>query len=362
MKTKFKFSYEWTLILVPILLATGSLATLYSITSISGKSSLVLDQAIYFGVSVIIYLLISAMDYKILKSLSWYGYILGIILLVLVEILGQSVFGSTRWINLGFFQFQPSELMKVLYIIFAASYFSTGEKLNWRQYSTFFVLSILPLLLILKEPDLGTALVIFATLAALLLFLKLPKKFYIFSLIGALLLAPVGWYNLRPYQKSRITSFVNPEADPRGAGYNVSQSKITVGSGGLFGKGFSGATQSQLQFLPVAHVDFIFSGWAEATGFLGSSLLVFVFCLLIYRIFIIAGQAKDRFGYLFASMAGGLLTFQVLVNVGMNIGLMPVTGIPLPLFSYGGTSVIVMTAMIAIIQSIYLRRKALRFD
>ena len=362
MKFKFKISFDWTLVLVPILLACGSLATLYSITSINGKTSLVIDQAIYFAISIVVYFFLCAIDYKVLKSLAWYGYFIGLFFLIVVEFFGQSIFGSARWINLGFFQFQPSELMKLLYIIFAASYFSDWDKFDWKKFVTFVILTLIPALLILREPDLGTTLVLLAAFLFCLLAVKIPTKIYIVFLGCALILSPIAWTRLKPYQKSRITTFLNPEADPKGTGYNVTQSKITVGSGGLYGKGFSGATQSQLQFLPVAHVDFIFSGWAEATGFLGSTALVVVFTFLIFRIFTIAGLARDKFGYLFTMMVGGILLFQILVNIGMNIGLMPVTGIPLPLFSHGGTAVIIMTCMIALVQSIYLRRKSLSFE
>lgn len=359
---RFKFAFDWTLVLVPVLLATGSIATLFSITSISGKTSLVYDQLVYFAISTAIYIFLSAMDYRLLKNIAWYGYFLGIFFLILVEFFGNSIFGSTRWISLGFFQFQPSELMKFLYIIFASAYFSEIEKIDWRKLLTFVIFTIIPAFLILKEPDLGTTLVLLASFLACLLAIKIPTKFYLVFIALALIASPLLWMNLKPYQRTRITSFMNPEADPKGAGYNVSQSKITVGSGGLYGKGFSGATQSQLQFLPVAHVDFIFSGWAEATGFVGSIFLVLAYCFLIFRLFAISLMSRDRFGYIFIMMVAGVMIFQVLVNIGMNIGLMPVTGIPLPLFSHGGTAVIVMSTMLALCQSIYLRRKPLSFD
>ena len=155
---------------------------------------------------------------------------------------------------------------------------------------------------------------------------------------------------------------MDPGLDPLGSGYNVNQSRIAVGSGGLFGKGFSGATQSQLQFLPVAHIDFVFAGWAEATGFVGSLILVILYAGLIWRIFLIGQMSKDTVGYIFCVGAGSILAFQSFVNIGMNIGLMPVTGIPLPFVSSGGTSFLTTSAMLGIIQSIYLRRKALKFD
>ena len=361
-KHKNKFSFDWGLVIIPVLLAASSLATLYSITSISGRTDLVVDQAVYFVISFLLYFLFSAMDYRILKPLGWYAYALGLLLLVIVEFFGLSVFGSSRWIDLGFFQLQPSELMKFLFIIFASSYFADRQKFNLRSVIVFILLAIIPAVLILREPDLGTTLVVIASIITILISIKPPAKFYYFAIGIALVATPLAWHYLKPYQKQRITSFANPESDPQGSGYNVIQSKIAVGSGGLYGKGFSGATQSQLSFLPVSHIDFIFSGWAEATGFIGSITLVFLYCYLLFRIFTVSMLSRDRFGQLYCLALGGLLSFQVLVNIGMNIGLAPVTGIPLPLMSYGGTSLAVVSMMIGVSQSVFLRRKGLTFE
>ena len=177
-----------------------------------------------------------------------------------------------------------------------------------------------------------------------------------------ILFAPLGWKFLKPYQKTRITSFVNPASDPLGSGYNVNQSRIAVGSGGLYGKGFGEATQSQLQFLPIAQIDFIFAGWAEATGFVGSIVLIAVYGVLIWRIFAISNLALDESGRVICVGVGTVFLFQSFVNIGMNIGLMPVTGIPLPLVSYGGTSFITSAALLGLVQSAYIRRKSLKFE
>jgi len=362
LKFKLKFSFDWGLVLIPVLLAASSLATLYSITSVSGRTDLVVTQATYFGISLVLYLLMSAMDYRVLKPLGWHLYFLGLILLIFVEIFGQTVFGSTRWIYLGFFQLQPSELMKLFYIIFAATYFADRPRFHLKSMIVFIVATIIPAVLIFREPDLGTTLVLIASLITVIIALRPPAKFYLISIAAILIFSPIAWHYLKPYQKQRVTSFMSPEKDPHGSGYNVIQSKIAVGSGGLYGKGFSGATQSQLLFLPVAHIDFIFSGWAEATGFIGSVFLIFLYGFLILRIFLISQISRDRFGQILCLALGGLLSFQIFVNIGMNIGLAPVTGIPLPLMSYGGTSLVVVSMMIALVQSIFLRRKGLVFD
>lgn len=361
-KLKNRLYFDWSLVVVPVLLAVSSLATLYSITSISGRTDLVITQAVYFGISFLVFFLFSAMDYRVLKPLGWYLYILGVVLLILVEIIGKSEFGSSRWIEFGFFRLQPSELMKFLYIVFAASYFSNMQKFNLKAVLIFIAATLIPIVLIFMEPDLGTTLVVLASLITILIALRPPAKFYYVAIGLILIMSPIAWSSLKPYQKQRLTSFINPESDPHNTGYNVIQAKIAVGSGGLTGKGFSGATQSQLSFLPVAHIDFIFSGWAEATGFIGSIALVFLYCFLLFRIFVISNLSRDRFGQIYATALGGLMSFQILINIGMNIGLAPVTGIPLPLFSYGGTSLIVVSIMIAVTQSIYLRRKGLTFE
>lgn len=359
---KIKFEIDWILVIVPVLLAVAGIATLYSITSFSGRNQLALNQIFYLGIGTVVYALFAIFDYKELKNYAWYLYIIGILFLLFVDIFGQDIFGSRRWINLGFFQFQPSELMKIILLIFSTNYFAGKLKPSIPRVITFILFGAIPILLVMAEPDLGTALSISFLLLAVLVSVQTSKKYFLAGLIVLLILAPIGWKNLRPYQKSRITSFVNPSLDPLGSGYNVSQSKIAVGSGGLYGKGFGEATQSQLQFLPIAHVDFIFAGWAEATGFIGSAVLVLVYTLLIWRIYSISLLSRDDVGRVICISVASLILFQSFVNIGMNIGLMPVTGIPLPFVSAGGTSFIINAALLGIVQSVYLRRKSLKFE
>jgi len=359
---KISFDFDWSLVIIPFLLSVAGIATLYSITSVSGKTDLPIRQIIYFVVGAVIYLIFAFLDYRILKPYSWYLYFLGIIFLVLVEVFGQKIFGSRRWIDLGFFQFQPSELMKISILIFISSYFMESGEISARKILSFLFFLAIPIFIILREPDLGTALAILFSAFVVFIALRVPKKFFIGGAILVAIASPIIWTKLKPYQKERIVSFINPSSNPLTSGYNVNQAKIAVGSGGLLGKGLSGSTQSQLQFLPIAHIDFIFSGWAEATGFVGSSMLVIAFAILIWRIFAVANLSRENFGFIFCVGSAGLIFFQALVNIGMNVGIMPVTGIPLPFVSYGGTSFLVNSAILGIVQSIYLRRKALRFD
>ncbi|MCX6809291.1 MAG: FtsW/RodA/SpoVE family cell cycle protein [Candidatus Berkelbacteria bacterium] len=283
---------DWTLVVVPILLAIAGVATLYSITSVSGKTYLASSQIIYIGVGAVIYFLLMLFDYREFRSFYSYLFIFGVILLFVVDFVGLSIFGSRRWIDLGFFQFQPSELMKLIFLFFAGSFFAKDIKPTLLNVLYFLVLTAIPVLLIMKEPDLGTALTILFGVLIIFFAVKVPMKIIIGGLILIALISPFVWMKLKPYQKSRVTAFIEPNLDTLGSGYNVSQAKIAVGSGGLFGKGFGGATQSQLQFLPVAHIDFIFSGWAEATGFVGSVILTG--CRVFY---LVSGTGKYRDEY-----------------------------------------------------------------
>jgi rod shape determining protein RodA len=203
--------------------------------------------------------------------------------------------------------------------------------------------------------------VIFVLLLVMLAFSKAPKIIFAVILGTLLILAPIGWHFLKTYQKERIITFINPSSDPYGSGYNVTQAKITVGSGGLLGQGIGKGTQIQLNFLPVAHTDFIFASTAEALGFIGSTILLILFGFLVIRIFSLAHKAKDSFGFYLAIGWGFVLLFQVFVNVGMNLGIMPVTGIPLPFVSSGGSSMFTNMAAIGIMQSIYLRHRRISF-
>jgi len=359
---KLQIDFDWSLVVIPLVLITAGIATLYSITTVTGRTTLAHDQIIYAVLAIALYVFFAALDYRALRSYSWYLYIVGLILLIAVNFFGQEIFGSRRWIELGFAQFQPSEVMKLVILVLGANFFAQNEDVPVRKTIFFLLLAAIPLVLILRQPDLGTALAISAMLVGILTVAKIPRKVVLILVALLVAAAPLAWFNLKSYQKERVVSFLEPAKDPRGSGYNVSQAKIAVGSGGIYGKGFGGTTQSQLQFLPVAHIDFIFSGWAEATGFIGSSLLVAAFAVLVARIYQIANSARDRFGYIFSTGAATLIFFQVLVNIGMNIGLMPVTGIPLPFVSYGGTSLLTSAMILGVVQSIYLRRKSLKFD
>lgn len=359
---RIKIDLDWILLAIPVILVTCGIATLYGISSFGVKTNLVADQAVFFLFGLVIYFLLAFFDYRRLGDIKWYLYAGGVFFLILVDFFGQSFFGSQRWIDIGFFRFQPSEMMKLVMIIFGGAIFARNSRTITKRLLLFIALAAVPIILVIKQPDLGTTLVLAIVSIAAIASSGAPRKILLIcGLIGALIL-PIGWFSLQPYQKQRLVSFVNPEQDPLGSGYNVKQSKITVGSGGFWGKGFGGATQSQLQFLPVSHIDFIFAGWAESTGFIGSSFMVIMFGILIWRLFAVASSARDRFGFIICISVGSLFLFQTFINIGMNLGIMPVTGIPLPLVSYGGTSLINSFAMLGLCQSVCIRRRSLRFD
>jgi len=355
-KFKLSLNFDWSLYLVPILLAAFGIVVIFSI-SFGAKTNIAFDQIIYLILGLAIAVGVSLFDYRTLKGLYLILYAIGLVLLILVIFLGSKSFGATRWINLGIFQLQPSEVFKIIAVIFIAKFLSDWQEFDWKKISLLILAIGLPAVLILKQPDLGTASVIFISTVALLFASPIKKIYLIIVLAIMVALSPIGWHFLKTYQKNRVIAFINPSVDPQGAGYNVNQSKIAIGAGGLWGRGLGKGSQSQLNFLPVAHTDFIFAGAAEATGFVGSTFLLSLLLFLIIRIVTIAKIARDDFGMYLATGIGTIFLFQSLVNIGMNMGIMPVTGIPLPFVSYGGSAMLSNFAAIGILQSIYMKHK-----
>lgn len=360
---------DWSLYVVPLILLTLGIATIYTVSFINRGSELARDQAVFAGIGVVLMVMLTFLDYRILKSLVLPIYFVGLILLAILVVppldhstLVVTSFGATRWINLGFFQLQPSEFFKIVLILTLASYLSDKRaNMKWWHVLGAIFMTVVPVLLILKQPDLGTAIVLLVIMLAMLIVASLPKLYYYLFGAGALISTPLVWFLLKEYQRQRLVTFFDPGKDPLGAGYNVLQSLIAVGSGGLSGRGFGQGSQSQLNFLPVAHTDFIFAGFAEATGFVGAFVLIALYLLLFMRTVVIAKVAKDDFGMFLAMGVGAMLLFQVFVNIGMNIAIMPVTGIPLPFMSSGGTALIVIFMLLGILQSIYIRHKKITF-
>lgn len=359
-KLKIPFGIDWSLYLVPLLLAILGIVIIFSVTY-QTNPTLMISQIVYIVVSLGVAIFLTFLDYRVLRGFSFFLYLILIGLLILVLIFGNRAFGASRWIDFGFFQLQPSEIGKLIILLFLARFFAEKEEFKITDFFLLLGIVGLPIFLILLQPDFGTAMVIFIMLLVILAFSKAPK-IILAAILGALIVfAPVGWHFLKTYQKQRIYTFINPSQDPYGSGYNVTQAKITVGSGGLWGQGIGKGTQIQLNFLPVAHTDFIFASTAEALGFVGSTVLIVLFLFLVARIITLARASKDAFGFYIAIGWGFVLLFQIFINIGMNLGIMPVTGIPLPFVSSGGSQMLTNFAAIGILQSIYLRHRKITF-
>jgi rod shape determining protein RodA len=287
-------------------------------------------------------------------------YLIGLGLLVVVTIIGKSSGGAQRWIDLGFFDLQPSEVAKVLVIIALARYLTDHEDTldHFRHLLVSLVQVGIPAVMIAKQPDLGTALTLASIWLIMVIVAGARWRHLLVLGVAAVAFAPMAWLRfLTGYQRERLMIFLNPQMDPLGAGYNIIQSRISVGSGGWFGLGLNSGTQSQLHFLRIQFTDYIFSVVGEELGFLGATILIVLFAILIMQALTIAGNSRDTFGRLLAGGITAVFFFQVFVNIGMNIGLMPVTGIPLPFISYGRSSLLTLLISIGILESIALRRK-----
>ena len=318
------------------------------------------------GISIIVDSALAAFlmnfDYKILQRYGNHFYVFNLILLILVMLVGQTALGAQRWIALGPISIQPSEFSKLIMIIaLAAMMEKRGKIQSLTDLAPIAGYVAVPFLLVLKQPDLGTSLVFLAIFLGMVFVagIRLRILFGIFGL--GLAAMPVLWHFLKDYQKMRIMVFLDPNVDPLGAGYHIIQSKIAIGSGLLFGKGLFGGTQSQLNFLPENHTDFIFSVVGEELGFVGCAILLLLYLIVLWRGVKIARDASDTFGRLLAVGITSMIAFHVLINVGMTMGIMPVTGIPLPLMSYGVSSLTTNIMAIAILLNIQLRRQKLLF-
>jgi len=358
MKLSIFKSLDLSLILLPVLLVGVGIATIYSTTLGTEQSYFAWQQGVFAFIGLVLMFVFSFYDYRNLRNVSWVFYVLCMVLLLAVLFVGKKVFGATRWLDFGIFQLQPSELLKIATILFVSSFFAQTVSRWYQRLIMAMVLVGAPLFLVAKQPDLGTTIVVVTIFLSLFFFWPISRRVKIGAVVVLLALLPLSWTLLQDYQQNRIYTFINPGRDPYGAGYNVIQSLIAVGSGGLTGRGLGNGPQSQLNFLPVAHTDFIFAGWAEATGFVGAMGLLLALAFLNWRIYRIASVAKDAYGRYLAIGFGAMISVQIAVNIGMNLGLAPVTGIPLPFVSHGGTALVVDFIMLGVMQSIYIRHRA----
>lgn len=351
---------DWLIIIIVVLLVSLGLLALYSVSFVENSINLSYLQkqitAIIIGLSVMFFL--SFYDYRAIDFYSTKLYFLIIAVLLAVIFWGVRVRGTVGWIGLGEFNIQPVEIAKIVMIIFLAS-FMTKKKTRMSAFMrtvTSVVLVSIPVILVLRQPDFGSAAIIVAIWIGMLSVSGIDRKnLLVLALIGAVVFS-AGWFLLKDYQRSRIRNFITPYEDPRGSGYNVIQSTVAVGSGGLWGKGLGHGSQSQLNFLPEKRTDFIFAVIAEELGLVGSGIVLVLFGALFYRMKETARLARDNFGYLLTIGVMIMFFVQVLINIGMNVGISPVAGVPLPLLSYGGSSMISVLAGLGIVQSVYRHR------
>lgn len=338
--------FDWLIVLPIVILAGFSLALLAS-----PSENFLLSQFIFFVFGFSLFLVFSQIDWQIYKSLAVFIYPLSIILLGLT-FFGPEVRGATRWVEILKFRWQPSELVKPLMVISLASFFSLHLPKDLKTLILGLAILALPLFLIFRQPDLGNAIIIFGIWAGIVYAAGLPFFWGIGGMIIFSLLLPLGWFLLKSYQKARILSFLNPYFDPGGAGYNSIQAMIAVGSGQFFGQGLGQGSQSRLMFLPEHHTDFIFSALSEELGFAGAMVTLFAYAFLLWHILQIARNVKDPFATLILLGFFSQIFLQVFINIGMNLGFVPITGITLPLLSYGGSSIISTMISLGIIVNI----------
>ena len=323
------------------------------------SSGIFVRQFFWIILGVGVCLIVASVDYHLLVDHALQFYLCSLGLLGGLLLFGTEINGSKSWIVLGDVQFQPSEIVKLAVILALAQYLGqvSRKRLTKQHYATLSAMILAPVVLIILQGDLGTALMYLPILAGMaLLVTGLSKKLLLGVLAFSLVVAPLTWWALKDYQKQRILVTFSPDLDPQGVGYQTRQSRIAIGSGGLLGKGIGQGLQSKLGFVPEVHTDFIFALLAEETGFVGSSIILMLYLLVLMRLIHIAETARDRVGILIVTGVASLMFFHVVVNVGMTLGILPAIGIPLPLLSYGGSSTLTTFASVGLALSVFKRR------
>lgn len=353
--------FDWILLTLILLVAGVGIVNLSSAAANWGGdvTPLYLKQFAWLGIGLLVMIALCLFDYRHLEYLGFPAYGVALLMLLAVLVVGRTSMGATRWLSIGGVGLQPSELMKIVIIVVLARYFSdraTPQGFTLRALLVPGALLLVPVLLVMKQPDLGTALLLLAIGGTMALFAGIRRPALLTLGAGGGVAGFAGWFLLHDYQRQRVYTFLNPERDPLGSGYHIIQSKIAVGSGGLFGHGFRKGTQAQLSFLPERHTDFAFSVFAEEWGFTGCLLLLCLYLLIVLWGLYIARRASDRFGMYLALGVSAMLFWHIIVNLGMVIGLLPVVGVPLPLFSYGGTSMITTMTGVGLLVNVSMRR------
>jgi rod shape determining protein RodA len=353
--------FEWALPLLAIPVCVFGILTVYSASYTPGADSpapMAMRQLTWFAAGLLVMLGMLSFDYRRLERHAYVIYLVVLLLVLAVPVMGQVGGGSRRWIRLGPVSMQPSEFAKLAMVLVCARHFSLTPpaKLGLREAAVPLLLMMLPAAAILAQPDLGSAALVVLVSITMLVLGGVQIRWLALLASPGVLLAPVLWSRLKEYQQRRILTFMDPSQDPLGAGYHVIQSKIAVGSGMLWGKGFLHGTQNHLSFLPEQHTDFIFSVFSEEWGLIGGATLMALYLAILLRGTVIAARARNRFGALLVMGVLTIVFWQVVVNVGMTTGLLPVVGIPLPLFSYGGSSMLCLLIGIGLVMNVSMRR------
>ena len=351
---------DWNYIAVIVTLQVIGLVNLYSAAySTEHISRVFFAQVMWIPLGWIAFFTAAAFSYKNLLKISALFYFANLSALVLVLLIGKKLYGARRWLDLFVFHYQPSETMKLAIILFLAAYLARHkvENLGFKDLAKPGLIIMIPFILIAKQPDLGTAILLVAIPLSMILFLRVRLRVLITGLFIFAISVPTAWtYALKPYQKNRVLNFLNPERDPRGTGYNSIQAKIAIGSGQILGKGHRQGSQSQLEFLPERHSDFIFCVLSEEYGFIGGTLTLILFFVLLYIIILTAKESEDRAGVLICIGILAFIFWHMVINMGMVAGLLPIVGVPLPLLSYGGSSLISIMFSLGLVASVGRRR------
>ena len=354
--------FDWPLFIVSSLIALAGLVNLYSATSVytATRGELYLNQVYWLVAGGILAVLVASVDYRYIEQFGYVLYGLGIALLITVLALGKDIRGSARWIPIGSFSFQPSEFMKLFLAIALAKYLHEDPKTEARTLRDLVgptLLAIVPVILVQQQRDLGTSLILGLIFVAIIGLTRVRWKSALTGIAGVATVAVLLWnYGMKAYQKARVTAFLNPEADIRGAGWHAYHARIAIGNGGLLGQGYMKGTQNQYRFIPDQYTDFPFPVFAEDWGFVGTMVLLGLYLFLVLWAIRIASQARDRFGAVLAIGVGAMIFWHVIFNLGMVLGLLPVVGVTLPLFSYGGSSVITILIGIGLLMNVSIRR------
>ncbi len=358
---------DWPLFIAAATIAVMGVVNLYSATSVyfgttrGGLAEIYINQVYWLAIGVAVGAGVASIDYRHIERYAYVIYTAGIIALALVFVLARDVRGASRWINIGSFSFQPSEFMKPCLIVALGKYLHDDPNSEPRTLRDLWgpaLLTAIPALLVAKQPDLGTAVMMCLLFASIMAITRINRKTLLGCALAAGIGGPILWNFALPYQRARLTTFLNPAADITGTGYHAYHARIAIGNGGLFGNGYMKGMQNQYRFLPDQYTDFPFPVFAEEWGFVGATVLILLYGFIVLWAIRIASQARDRFGAVVSVGCGALIFWHAFINIGMVSGMLPVVGMPLPLFSYGGSSVLTITLSLALLMNVSMRRYA----